>query len=166
MRAATLWQSGGVAPFAESFAEMIRAVWLASRGDEKCQVLARRRVEHRLPVRMHRDRRQLGAGFLLFHCERAIADVLAAHADHVGAPLRGVEQEREREARLRADRMMRLELRDLFFGPCVKSVALDGCELDVCRWIVSPVAARARKLAERAQGREPTARRMRRLGVE
>src|SRR6184192_659573 len=119
-------------------------------------MLARRGVEHRLQLGKNRYRRQLGAGLLLFHCERAVADVLAAHADHVGAPLRGVEQEREREARLRANGMMRLELRNLFFGPCVKSVAPDGCELDVCRWIVSPVTARARELAERAQGREPT----------
>jgi hypothetical protein len=32
-----------------------------------------------------------------------LADVLPSHAHHIGAPLRGVEQQREREARLRAD---------------------------------------------------------------
>src|SRR5262249_20527134 len=80
-----------------------------------------------------------------------VADVLAAHAHHIAAPLCGVEQQREREARLRADRMMRLELRDLIFRPRVESVALDGRELDVCRRVGAQVAALDPKLTERAQ---------------
>src|SRR5262245_44835016 len=103
---------------------------------------------------MHRDRWQLGAGLLLLHHERAVADVLAAHAYHVGAPLRGIEQQREREARLRADGMIRLELRDLVFRPRVESVALDRALLDVCGRVRAQVAALERKLAERAQCRE------------
>src|SRR5262249_19569219 len=43
--------------------------------------------------------------------------VLAPHADDVAPALCGVEQQREREPRLRADGMMRLELRDLLFVP-------------------------------------------------
>jgi hypothetical protein len=43
-----------------------------------------------------------------------------------------VEQQRQREARLGANRMMRLELRDLVFRPRVESVALDRAQLDVC----------------------------------
>jgi hypothetical protein len=79
-------------------------------------MFARRGVEHRLQVRMHRDR-QRDAGLLLFHREHAVLDVLAAHADDIAAPLRGVEQQRQPKARLRADGMMRLELRNLVLGP-------------------------------------------------
>jgi hypothetical protein len=43
----------------------------------------------------------------------------------ITTPLRRVEQQCEREARLRADRMMRLELRNLVLCPRVESVALD-----------------------------------------
>src|SRR5262249_11213608 len=128
-------------------------------------MLARRGVQHRLQMRVHRNR-QRDAGLFLPHREHAALDVLAAHADHVGAPLYGIEQEREREARLRADWMMRLELRDLFLGPRVESVALDGRELDVCGRVGAQVAALARKRAERAQGREPATRSVRRLAVE
>src|SRR5262249_22154952 len=122
--------------------------------------------EHRLQVRMHRDRWQLGAGLLLFHYERAVADVLAAHADHIAAALCGVEQKREREVRLRADWMMRLELRDLVFGPRMESVAIDRWQLDVGRRVRAQVGALDRKLAERAQRREPAMRGMRRLAIK
>jgi membrane fusion protein, heavy metal efflux system len=94
-------------------------------------MLARRGVEHRAQFGMHRDR-QRDAGLLLFHREHAVADVLAAHLDDIAAPLRRVEQQRQREARLAADRMMCLELRDLVVSPGVESVALDGRQLDVC----------------------------------
>ena len=80
----------------------VAAVWLAGRGDEERQVFARRGVEHRAQFRMHRDR-QRDAGLLLFQREHAVADVLAAHADDIAAPLRGVEQQRQRETRLGAD---------------------------------------------------------------
>src|SRR6516225_41700 len=157
-----LRQARGVAPLAESFAEMIRAIRLAGRGDQKRQMFS---VEHRLQVRMHGDGKGR-AGLLLLHREHAVLDVLAAHADYVAAPLRGVEQERERESRLAADGMMRLELRDLVFGPRVESVALDRALLDVCRRVRAQVAALHSKLAERAQRDEPATRGVRRLAVE
>src|SRR5262245_55572372 len=124
-------------------------------------MLARCGVEHRLQVRMHGNG-QGRAGLFLLYGEHALANVLAAHAQDIAAPLCGVEQQREREARLRADRMMRLKLRDLFLAPRVESVAFDRRELDVCRWIAAQVATGRleRKLAERAQRREPTARRV------
>src|SRR5947207_9055333 len=132
MRLASLRQSGCVAPVAELFAKGVAAVWLAGRRRQERQVFARRGVEDRTQVRMHGDR-ELSAGFLLFHRELAVLDVLAAHADDIAAPLRGVEQQRQPKARLRADGMMRLELRNLVLGPCVKSVALDRAQLDVPR---------------------------------
>src|SRR5262245_15475960 len=126
---------------------------------------------------MHRDHERL-VGLLLANAEhvphasrtqalvKAITEMLPSHAHDIGAPLRGVEQQREREARLRADRMISLKLRDLIFRPRVESVALDGCELDVCGRVAAQVAALAPKLAKRAQRREPTARRVRWLAVE
>src|SRR6516225_9686775 len=117
---------------------------------------------------MNRNQK-LNAGLALLDVEgwpvRCLADVLPPHADDIGTPLRAVEQKRERETRLRADGMMRLELRDLGVGPTMESVALDRAQLDVCRWIVAPVTALDPKLTERAQGREPTARRMWRLAI-
>src|SRR5262245_34939614 len=110
--------------------------------------------------------RQGRAGLLLFHHEHAVLDVLAAHAHDIAAPLRGVEQQRKREARLRADWIVCLELRDLGVGPTMESVALDRARLDVCRWIVAPVAALDCELTERAQGRAPRACGVRRLTIE
>src|SRR6476620_2817977 len=103
---------------------MVRAVWLAGRGDQKRQVLARRRIEDGLQTRMQRDHKRL-AGLFLLHRERTGADVLASDLDHIAPPLRGVQQQRKREARLRADWIMRLELRDLTIGPTVESVRPD-----------------------------------------
>src|SRR4051812_24522355 len=91
MRLTASWQYCGVAPVSKLLAERIAAVWFAGRRRQKRQMFARRDVEHRLQVWMHRDR-QRRAGLLLFHCERAIANMLAAHAHHIAAPLPGVEQ--------------------------------------------------------------------------
>src|SRR5262249_33746387 len=91
----------------KALAEMVRAVWLAGRGDQERQMLAPRGVEHGLQVRMHRDR-QRDAGLLLLHREHAVADVLPPYLYDITTPLRRVEQQGERVARLRADWMMRL----------------------------------------------------------
>src|SRR5262245_39214857 len=130
MHLAARRQSGRVAPVAELLAEGVAAVWLASRGDQERQVFARRHIEDRAQMRMHRDCERR-VRFLLLHVQRAVLDVLPSHADHIAAPLAGIEQQREREAWLRADRMMRLELRDLFLGPRMEAVALDRALLDV-----------------------------------
>src|SRR5262245_42187773 len=62
--------------------------------------------------------------------------------------------------------MMRLELRDLVFGPSVESIALDRAQLDVPRRVRAQIAALDRELTERAQRCEPTACGMRWLLVE
>jgi hypothetical protein len=62
---------------------------------------------------------------LLLHHEHAVADVLPPHADHIRASLCSVEQQREREARLATDGMVRLKLRNLVIGPRMESVAFD-----------------------------------------
>ena len=57
--------------------------------------------------------------------EHAVAQMLAAEPDGVGAARRGVEQQRHREMLARADRPPRLELRDLLLGPGVVALGLD-----------------------------------------
>jgi hypothetical protein len=47
---------------------------------------------------------------LLAHVQLAIANVLATNANDIAAPLPGMQAEGEREARLGADRMMRLKV--------------------------------------------------------
>ena len=59
-------------------------------------MLARRGIEHRTQVRMHRDRK-LRTSLLLPDRQHASLDVLTPHADHIAAPLAGVEQERKRQ---------------------------------------------------------------------
>src|SRR5262249_11106836 len=96
MRLAARRQSSGVAPLSELLAECIAAVRLTGGSDEKRQMLARRGIEHRTQVRMHRDRK-LRAGLPLPDRQHASLDVLTPHADHIAASLAGVEQERKRQ---------------------------------------------------------------------
>ena len=67
----------------------------------------------------------------LVHLDDIAAHVLAAHGHDIGAAPSREQQQRESEPRLRADRMMRLELRDLFFDPRVDSgrPGADGLDL-------------------------------------
>src|SRR6516225_9347194 len=115
-------------------------------------MLARRGVEHCGQLRMNRNQK-LNAGLALLDVEgwpvRCLADVLPPHADDIGTPLRAVEQKREREARLRADGMICLELRDLGVGPTMESIGLDRARLDVGGWIGAQVAALDCELTER-----------------
>jgi len=69
----------------------IAAVGLAGRGGQKRQVFARRGVEHRLQVWMHRDRER-PAGFFLLHREHSVLDVLATYLHDIAATLCGVQQ--------------------------------------------------------------------------
>jgi hypothetical protein len=55
----------------------------------------------------------LGVGLLLNQAKTPIANVLAPQADHIGAPLSGVEQKRHCKPLPCARRVMRLELRNL-----------------------------------------------------
>src|SRR5215472_17184504 len=70
--------------------------------------------------------------------ERAIGDVLTAHAHDVRAALTGVEQEGERQAGARTDYMPCLELLDLAVGPAVIAVSLDPEHLHIARRVVRP----------------------------
>ena len=61
---------------------------------------------------------------MLAHRQDAVANVLTTDADDITAPLPGIQAERERESRLRADRMVRLEGGNLGLGPGVMTVRL------------------------------------------
>src|SRR5215471_10238645 len=90
-------------------------------------MLARCGLEDLAQIRVHRDG-ELGAGLALLQVQNAVADMLAAHADDIAAALAGIERECESESRLAADRMVKLKLRDLLFGPGVKAAALPALE--------------------------------------
>src|SRR5262245_11981029 len=95
--------------------ERIRVKWPAAVGREKRQMLRRCCLERRLQLGMQQDR-QRGAGLTLAHVNKAVAHMLAAHADHIGAALCRVEQERERETGSSSDRMPGLEGGNIVLG--------------------------------------------------
>ena len=72
---------------------------------------------------VHRDFHEV-AGFFLADRQYAVADVLAAHAHHIAAPLTGVEQQRLRQPRLATDVVPFLELCDLGLRPGVDRASL------------------------------------------
>src|SRR5215813_4604903 len=82
--------------------------------------------------------------------ERAIGDVLTAHAHEVRAALTGVEQEGERQAGARTDYMPCLELLDLALGPAVIAVSLDPEHLHIARRVVRPHSDLERAASRRA----------------
>jgi len=100
----------------------------------------------------HRDRH---AGFLLRDREHAVLDMLASHADHVAAPLAGVEQQCVREPRLRADRMVCLESRDLVVGPTVEAFRGRRRELDARGYVFLAQTFGNAVLQQPAQRLEP-----------
>ena len=67
---------------------------------------------------MQRDRQRL-AGLLLADVDHAIAHLRPAHAKNIAAPLGRVEEQRERQPRLAADRVPALKGENVVFGPCV-----------------------------------------------
>src|SRR5262249_60787559 len=84
---------------------------------------------------MDRQRRR-GAGLSLFDVQEIPADMLAAHADNVAAPLSGIEAERKGQPLARADHMRRLELRELLLIPCVVTGAAHAPQPNPKRRIV------------------------------
>ena len=67
----------------------------------------------------------------------SVADMLRPHADDITAPLAGIEQQRHRQSGARADRMRRLELGDLGFGPGMDPPAFDLAAFDAFRRVIS-----------------------------
>src|SRR6516162_9511568 len=102
---------------------------------------------------MHRDfeMRLLAAfGLSLIDGEHAIVDMMRAHLDHVAATLAGIEDQPEGQPRLAADRMRRLELRDLGFRPTLITGRLHLDALNAERRIVRDAPLTDRPLEHRA----------------
>src|SRR6516165_5988585 len=89
-------QSCHVALLTKPIAETGCLERLAKLRGKECQMIRRRLGDDCGQIRMHRDC-QLRAGLLLPDVQHTIAEMLAAHAHHVRAPLAGVKQQRERE---------------------------------------------------------------------
>src|SRR5262249_3137092 len=58
---------------------------------------------------------------LLLDCQNPVTDVLLSHPHHITTTLSCVKQQREREACLCADPVLRLELRDVVFAPSLEA---------------------------------------------
>src|SRR4051812_46176914 len=77
-----------------------------------------------------------GAGFLLSDVDGDVAYVLAAHADHIGTALPGAKQQLHRQARTRADCMVRPVSRDIVLRPSINSFGAQLNVLDTKGWVV------------------------------
>jgi hypothetical protein len=87
------------------------------------QVSTRQGLQRTFESGMHRDHQRY-PGLLLRHGDLVAPDVLPTHVDHIAAPLRGVEHQRQSRTRLGTNRMARLELSDLLLGPEVKAIGV------------------------------------------
>src|SRR5262249_27024239 len=91
-------------------------------------------------------------GLLRPYRQHAVADVLMTDAHGIFAAQRGVQPDGKRQARLRADGMVRLELCDLGVTPSMESVRLRKLHFDVKGWVMLDKLARlgpADEMAER-----------------
>src|SRR6516164_7748327 len=68
-------------------------------------------------------------GLALIDSEHSVVDVMRAHLDHIAAALAGVEDQREGKPRLGADRIRRLECRDLGLDFTIKYAIVAHTEL-------------------------------------
>lgn len=111
---------------AEPVAEAIRGERFAERRDEEGQVAGGRGGDDYLQFGQDRDGEGDGlavAVLCLGQSDPALLDVLRAEPDDVRPPLPGIEHERQRQSRLAADRVILLELPDLFHRPGMEAVA-------------------------------------------
>src|SRR6516162_4349401 len=84
--------------------------------------------------------------------------MLAAEPHDIGPPLRGVEEQSEREAGPRADRVPGFELGYVLLAPGAEAGALDRCQLDAAgRVVVAPALENALRHQD-AKGAEEIAR--------
>jgi hypothetical protein len=70
---------------------------------------------------------------LLAHAQHAVTNVLPPHPDYIATPLCGVEPEPERELGLGTNRIERLVLGNLVFGPRMVPICLNRPELNALR---------------------------------
>src|ERR1700683_3848639 len=84
-----------------------------------------------------------------------VATILRSHTDHTAPALRCGQQQGERQPRLGADSMVRLELRYLILGPCVVAIRLVWWQLDAERRIIGAEALSYREIEQATQGFQP-----------
>src|SRR5262245_66504771 len=93
----------------------------------------------------------LAASLDLPNADCVVAEMLAPHAHNIGSPLAGIEKQRKRQSRPRADSMVALELLDLALSPTVIAVALGGHPAHVASWIIQAKPNLDGVLHQRAQ---------------
>src|SRR5213080_249494 len=90
--------------------------------------------------------------FALVNSEHPVKDVQPSHLDHVAAALAGVEEQRECEPRLRANRMPLLEASDMILRPCLIAGGLGLLAGDAERRILRDPAFLDRPFEHGAKG--------------
>lgn len=93
-------------------AEAVGCEGLARRRHHEVEVVDRHRIDDRPQFGVDRDA-QRRARLLLSNVDEPVVNVLTAHAGHIADRLPGIEQQSERQARLRADRVLVLEARNI-----------------------------------------------------
>src|SRR5262245_7831304 len=86
-------------------------------------VPVRHRVNRRLQLGKDRKLQRL-AWLLLAYVQQAVTDVLRSHTHDVAAPLRGVEQQLQREPGAGAEGIVLAKGRNLFLAPGAEAFAL------------------------------------------
>lgn len=102
-------------------AEAVGCEGLARRRHHEVEVVDRHRIDDRPQFGVDRDA-QRRARLLLSNVDEPVVNVLTAHAGHIANSLPGIEQQSERQARLRADRVLVLEARNIRFAPSLPSL--------------------------------------------
>src|SRR5262245_20053118 len=90
-------------------------------------------------------------GLLLANDNHSVAHMLAPHPNYIAPPLCRVQQQCKSEARLRANRMPGLILRDLSFSPSMNAVRFYAGRLYSLRWIIGAEIRGNRELKKRSQ---------------
>ena len=110
-------------------AEAVGCEGLARRRHHEVEVVDRHRIDDRPQFGVDRDA-QRRARLLLSNVDEPVVNVLTAHAGHIADSLPGIEQQSERQARLRADRVLVLEARNIRFAPSLPSLFAQPGALD------------------------------------
>src|ERR1700683_3765 len=87
--------------------------------------------------------------------DHTVANMLRSHTHTIAPALRCVQKQAERQPRLGADSMVRLELRYLILGPCVVAIRLVWWQLDAERRIIGAEALSYREIEQGTQGLRP-----------
>jgi hypothetical protein len=113
-------------------------------------VLGRHGVDRGAQLRTDRDR-NLFACLLLLYGDLVTNHLAPAHANNVTPSLAGMESQRERKSRLRADRVIRLKDSNVRFLPCRMTLDFDLGVRDAYRRVIAADTSLDRKRDEHPQ---------------